>query len=137
MGGELNDQEVVLEGTKWSGSCIRMFWNLFLIFFLNRLNLFYKDQTFENKLKNGVVFIFLAGLATIVLSKYFQRPEKEYTESIISMGLGLGGVLLLLTAILVNWSGLTDDLKLIISSITFGIIIYYAFKYDSRKQSLI
>lgn len=110
---------------------IAIFYNLFVHHLVNS---FYKTLPFEEKFNKSTTFIFIAGIFGIVLSKIFLKDEQSYTNSVLSMGFGIGGILLMLTAVWVNWENLSDDIKLCLSAFAFGLIIWYAHRYDTKKD---
>ena len=95
---------------------IAVFYNLFVHHLINS---FYKDLPFDEKFNKSTTFIFMAGIFGIVLSKILLKEGHQYTTSVMSMGFGIGGCLLMLTAIFVNWENLSDDIKLCISAFLF------------------
>ena len=107
---------------------IAIIYNIFVHYITNLL---YKNQPYEDKFESSTTFIFCAGVFALVLSKLLNKKTK-YTESVLSMGLCLGGILLILTALCVNWNNIPDNIKLFISGSAFFSIIYYAYKYDNN-----
>lgn len=93
-------------------------------------NLFYKDLPFEEKFDKSTTFIFVAGIFGIVLSKLLQNPNKKFTESVLCMGFFIGGLMLIITSMWVNWDNLSDDIRLIVAIGVFGCILWYAYLYD-------
>jgi hypothetical protein len=109
---------------------IAIFYNLFIH---HLVNMSYRDLPYDEKFEKSTTFLFVAGIAAIVLSKIILQDNKKYTDSILSMGFGVGGSLLVLTAIFVNWENLSDDIRLCSSAVLFSIIVWYAYKYENSN----
>lgn len=94
-------------------------------------NVMYKDLPFDEKFDKSVIFLFVAGIFAIVVSKLIQKDS--FSESVLCMGFFVGGILLILTSMWVNWDHMNDDMRIIISIIIFSGILWYAYKYDSTR----
>lgn len=105
------------------------------LFVHNVINLLYKDNSFDEKFEKSTNALFIAGIIGIIISKLVQPPNKAFSESILSMGFFVGGVLLILTGVWVNWDNLSDDIKLYFCFIVFGVVLYYSYKYENSKNS--
>jgi len=94
----------------------------------------YKNLPYNEKYNKSLIFIFVAGLIGIVVSKLILSHNDEYKKSVVSMGLGIGGILLIITAILTNWNDLTDEIRLFISASLFCTLVYYFYNYYDRSN---
>ena len=104
------------------------------LFIHHIVNIMYKDLPFDEKFDKSISFIFIAGILAIVFSKLIQKDA--FTESVLCMGFFIGGLLLIITALWVNWDNLSDEMRMILSISVFGTILWYAYKYDkSRSQN--
>lgn len=93
----------------------------------------YKNYSYDEKMSYSVYTILIAGIIALVLSKIMAK-NKKYTESVVAMGLGLGGSLLIFTSILVKWEGVTDGVKVALTGLAFVTIIYLCYKYIDKKR---
>jgi len=93
----------------------------------------YKDLPFDEKYNKSLVFIFIAGLIGIVVSKLILKKGSEYTKSVVSMGLGIGGAILIVTSIITNWNNLADEIRLFLSALVFGVLVYYFYNYYDKS----
>jgi hypothetical protein len=92
-------------------------------------SMLYKNYTYEEKYNKSITFIFIAGILGIVIAKLM------VTKYVVNMGLTLGGGLLILTSIIVNWDNMTDDLKLCMSAVGFGAILWYFNNYYDNTNT--
>lgn len=102
------------------------------LFIHHIVNIMYKDLPFDEKFDKSISFIFVAGILAIVLSKLIQKDS--FTESVLCMGFFIGGVLLVLTSLWVNWDNLSDEMRMVLSISVFGAILWYAYKYDKTRS---
>lgn len=104
---------------------------LYNLFVHHMASIMFKDSTYEDKINKSMIFILIAGIMGVVMAKLlFEDKDKngKVKPSIIGSGLWLGGILLIITAIFVNWQTLSDDLKLLMIGITLVALIYYSKK---------
>lgn len=92
----------------------------------------YRSYSYEEKIDYGIAFIFLAGFVGIILSKLLLKEEDTYSTSVVSMGLLVGGVFLIGTAILVNWENISDDVRLFLTTILFISLVCYFYKRNKK-----
>src|SRR3972149_6326672 len=85
-------------------TCIAVLYNIFVH---NITSAMYRNEVYEEKFKKSVTILFIAGIAGIVASKLL------YKNSVVSMGLCIGGALLILTSIFANWEHVSSEIKLI------------------------
>lgn len=104
---------------------------LYNIFIHQIVTSVYKTYSYEEKFDYGIAFIFLAGFVGIIMSKILLKENEEYKTSITSMGLLTGGIMLVITSVLINWENISDDIRLLIVSIIFLGLFYYF--YNKKK----
>lgn len=92
----------------------------------------YRSYSYEEKIDYGIAFIFLAGFVGIILSKLLLKEEDTYSTSVVSMGLLVGGGLLIGTAILINWENISDDVRLFLTTILFISLVCYFYKRNKK-----
>lgn len=92
----------------------------------------FKSYSYEDRMNYGIATIFIAGLVGIVLSKIILSENESIYNSIISMGLLIGGIFLVATTIIVNWDNITDDIKLFVTLACFGGLLYYSYKKQKK-----
>ncbi len=97
---------------------IAIFYNLFVHYLTGSL---YKNLSYKDRHTNGIVFLAVAGIGAIVISKIY--IEKHDKNKIVSKGLTVGGILLLITSLFANWENITNEYKLYLTGIAFLIII--------------
>jgi len=95
----------------------------------------YKDLSFEDKFNNSLILLFISGILGIIIAKLILKKEQNYKESPVSIGFCIGGIILILTTIIVNWENMNDEIKLCISCFTFGTIIWYFYNYYNKKSN--
>jgi hypothetical protein len=98
-----------------------------------------KDATYEEKVNKSVIFILIAGIMGVVMSNLLFDSNVKKGTSVISNGLWLGGILLIITAIFVNWQSLSDDIKLIMIGVTLVALIYYSkrsLEYEEEYENV-
>ncbi len=92
----------------------------------------FRDMPYEEKINKSITFILVAGILGVVMSKMLFKPKKKDKKngkpSVVSNGLWLGGLLLIVTSIFVNWQTMSDDIKLIMVAATLFGLIYYSKK---------
>lgn len=94
----------------------------------------YKDLPYDEKYNKGLTFIFIAGILGIVVSRLIIKNNANKRDQVISTGLALGGLLLILTSIFVNWNEMTEDIKLYLTAGTFCILIWYLYNYYDKDD---
>ena len=86
----------------------------------------FKDEQFEEKQKNTTLMLIIFGVVGIVAS--ILLFEQYYSNKIVSNGLFYGGIILIITAILANWSNISTIMKLALAGLALGLLIWYSFK---------
>ncbi len=109
---------------------IAIFYNLFVHYLTGSL---YKNLSYADRHTNSIVFLAVAGIGAIVISKiYIEKTDKN---KIVSKGLTIGGILLLITSLFANWENITNEYKLYLTGIGFLIIIWYSYKQKSKIKN--
>ena len=98
---------------------------LYNLFVHHTASIMFKDYVYEEKINKSVIFILIAGIMGVVMSNLLFDTK---STSVISSGLWLGGILLIVTSIFVNWQTLSDDIKLLMIGTTLVALIYYSKK---------
>lgn len=91
----------------------------------------FKDMQYVEKQQSTVIMMVIFGAIGVLVSKYLEK--KNNTATNISKGLLYGGILLVIMAIMVNWTDIATELRMFIIVLIFGLVIYYDSKY--RHQS--
>lgn len=89
----------------------------------------YRDLPFEERQNRSMVMLIILGLAIMILEKTLLQEDK-YNNPAVNKGLLIGGLLLIGTGILTNWSNMVDEMRLFISGLCLGGLIYYAYNRD-------
>lgn len=105
---------------------IAIFYNLLIHHITSMM---YVDLPYEEKLSKTVVFLFMAGISAIVVALLVVKGDQKMSESVVSQGLALGGAILIVTSIVANWDNVSQEVKVCLSTISFGALIYYSRKY--------
>jgi len=104
---------------------------LYNLFVHHMASIMFKDASYEDKINKSIIFILIAGVIAVIMSNLLFEPTKKTksgrsSTSVISSGLWLGGILLIITSIFVNWQTLSDDIKLLMIGVTLLALIYYS-----------
>ena len=97
---------------------------LFNLFIHHLTSILFRDMMYKEKTNKSVIFILISGIIGVVMSKMlFKQKKKE--RSVVENGLWLGGLLLIITSIFINWQTMSDDIKLLMIGVSlFGLIWY-------------
>lgn len=98
------------------------------IFIHQMISTGFQSYSYEHRMEYGMTVIFMAGIVGVVLAKVLLKKNEKLSDSIISMGFMIGGILLLLTAVMVNWDNISDDIRLFITGLLFCGVVYYFYK---------
>ncbi len=82
---------------------IAIFYNLFVHYLTGSL---YKNLSYKDRHTNGIVFLAVAGIGAIVISKIY--TEKHDKNKIVSKGLTVGSIMLLITLLFAKWENITN-----------------------------
>lgn len=89
----------------------------------------YKKCLYKEKFEKSTILLFVCGIIAIVLGMFIGAQHEKYSDSVVSYGFILGGILLMSTVILVTWGSLSDQLKLVVSGVVFFTVVYVCHKY--------
>lgn len=109
-------------------SSIAIMYNLFVH---NLASMSYRDLQYDDKYENTLIMIVIFGISGIIISKCVIDKNKEYKNSLVSKGLYYGGIMLILTALFVNWENMTEELKLLLIAGVFVYLLWYSRKRDN------
>ncbi|AYV78405.1 MAG: hypothetical protein Edafosvirus12_4 [Edafosvirus sp.] len=85
----------------------------------------FKDLPYKDKFQNTLTFLFVAGLIAIIIGQTLFKTNSNYKNPILQKGFVLGGILLIIYTILMNWDKMTDENKLLIIVIIFGMLLWW------------
>lgn len=108
---------------------IALFYNIFVHTFTSIL---YKDEPFKDKYEKTTVMLLIAGIFALVLARFMSTNDVEYKNYVVSMGLGIGGLLLILTSIFANWENIEEELKVGISGAFLIVLIVFSYKFANK-----
>lgn len=83
----------------------------------------FKDMQYSEKQQNTIIMMVIFGAIGVLVSKYLEKKNKIQTN--ISKGLLYGGILLVIMAIMINWSDIASELRMFVIVLIFGIIVWY------------
>jgi len=116
--------------TLWSPTIYLSIAFLYNILVHNIASFLYKDQQYDEKNKSVTTFIIIAGIFAIVISKLIE--DKDNKHILVVKGMMIGGILLLITVLLVNWENITEEIKIIMMMGIFGYILWIAFNKKNK-----
>jgi hypothetical protein len=105
---------------------IAIFYNLLIHHITSMM---YIDLPYEEKLSKTVVFLFMAGICSIIVGLLIVKGNQKISNSVVSQGLVLGGAILIITSIFANWENIGQEMKICLSAVSFGALIYYSHKH--------
>ena len=88
----------------------------------------FRDKPFQEKMSSSITFLVIAGIFALVMSKIILEPSKGEKEGVVAKGLWVGGLMLLVTSLFVNWSSLGEGVKLSLMVMSFGGLIWWCKK---------
>ena len=94
----------------------------------------YKNCPYDEKYEKSMILLFVLGISAIVSSNFLIKRDQKYSESVVSIGMTLGGLLLILTVIVVNWGDMTDEIRLFISGLFLIFVLYYFYNYYEKHK---
>src|SRR3989442_722342 len=89
-------------------------------------SLLYKNLQYNEKIHNTIVLLLILGILAIILSYFI--PSKY-----INIGLYFGGILLILTTVIINYKNISDEIKLFLICLILGYLIWFAYKKEIDK----
>ena len=98
---------------------IAIMYNLFVH---NLASITYQDLQYEEKHNSTIIMLIIFGAIGIAISKIINK-HKKYNNKYAKNGLYYGGILLIITALLTNWSDIGGEFRLIGVGIIFGLLI--------------
>ncbi len=110
---------------------------LYNLFVHHLTSIIFKNNVYQDKINRSIILILISGIIGVVMSKLLFKSKKKNRKSVVSNGLWLGGILLIVTSIFVNWQGLSDDIKLLMVGVTLAGLIYYSkhtLEYDEDEE---
>lgn len=94
----------------------------------------YKNSPYDKKEKYTTLTLVIAGILAMGASKMLaNKYDQKINENILALGLGIGGLISIITAILCTWNKINDGLKLILLVLLFGSIIYVIYEKYMKK----
>jgi hypothetical protein len=94
----------------------------------------YKELQYDDKVKKTVTMLFFFGIIAYIIAKFVLDDDKnKFKNSILSKGLKIGGALLMITALFVNWENMQEEFKIGTIGIIFAFLIYYSYKNHPEK----
>lgn len=92
-----------------------------------------KELVFEDRVNRSVIYLVVAGVVGIVLSKKIKSEDKyNIKDKILSEGLWYGGLLLLITPLLAVWSA-DNSTKIVILVVLLGLIVKFTDESEEKK----
>lgn len=107
---------------------IAIMYNLFIH---NLASMTYQDLQYEEKHNSTIIMLIIFGLTGIAISKIINK-NKKYNNKYAKNGLYYGGILLIITALLTNWSDIGGELKLMGVGFIFALLIWYSYKIGQK-----
>ena len=107
---------------------IALMYNLFVH---NLASITYKDLQYEEKNINTIIMIILFGGFGILIAKLLHEKYKQYDNPYLTNGLFYGGVLLIITSLFANWDQIAQEMRFILITAIFGVLIWYGYKRNT------
>jgi hypothetical protein len=98
----------------------------------NLASITYQDLQYEEKHDSTIIMLVIFGILGVGIAKMLDK-HKKYANKYAKNGLYYGGILLILTALLTNWTDIGGELRLIGVGVMFGLLIWYCYKIDNDK----
>lgn len=83
-----------------------------------------KDLSYDNKISKTVIAIVVAGVLAIVIAKKIEDKEGDRDKQVLSRGLWYGGLLLVITPVVAQWTGVTFDMQMVTLVLLLGGIVW-------------
>ena len=93
----------------------------------------YRELSFEDRQNRSMVMLIVLGIAILILEKTLLQ-EKKYHNAVVNKGLLVGGLLLIGTGILSNWTNMVDEMRLFLSGIGLAILVYVAYNRNNNTE---
>jgi H+/Cl- antiporter ClcA len=109
--------------------CIALLYNLFVH---NLASITYEELQYDDKHDNTIIMLVIFGIAGIFVARCINN-NKKYNNKYASTGLYYGGILLLVTALLNNWSDIGNEMRVVGFSMLLGLLIWYTYKIENKN----
>lgn len=113
-----------------------LFGILYNMFFHKFANFYYKDMSFDNRYRSSIVMLFMAGILGVIVGKSYLN---KYLNNKISDGIAFGGFFLIISALVNNWTYMSEITKIVLIIFAMTFIAYNSSKNDgiyNSKQKL-
>lgn len=110
---------------------IALIYNLFVH---NLASITYEDLQYDEKHDNTIIMLIIFGIAGLIVSRCINN-NKKYSNKYASSGLYYGGIVLLITALLSNWSDIGNEIRVVGFSLLLGLLIWYTYKIDDNDKN--
>ena len=102
---------------------------IYNIFVHHLTSMMYRDNAYEQKFSNTLTTLFVAGVAGVVIGKVFLPGSKSYNNPAVNQGFFVGGLLLIVTSLFVNWENMGEEVRLVMTGLVLGALIWFAYQY--------
>jgi hypothetical protein len=110
------------------GGIIGILYYLLLLQLAN--NMFFENKNIYS-MQNLILFLYFGGIIGICVGKILNN-----VNSSIKIGLYFGSSILLFNALIVHWDNMTNEIKLLLLGLNFGIIILLAQYYHNKNKQI-
>ena len=95
-----------------------------------------KELTYEDKVNRTVMVLATIGLVAVFTAKRIKGSDKQNRKYLVfAQGLWYGGLLLILTPLLVVWGGVENDMKIVLLTILMGLIVCYTKSWTDNQSN--
>lgn len=106
---------------------------LYNLFVHNLASITYEDLQYDEKHDNTIIMLVIFGITGLIVSRCINN-NKKYNNKYATNGLYYGGVALLVTALLSNWSDIGNEIRVVGFSLLLGLLIWYTYKIDDNDK---
>jgi len=89
----------------------------------------YEGKDYLDKYNYNVTTIMILGIVALVVSKLISNRIGTYTDSVLSMGMGIAGLLLMMTAVIIDWHNLSEITQVLFMGVVIIGISFYIYRY--------
>jgi hypothetical protein len=89
----------------------------------------YENKDYNDKYMYSVTTLMILGIMALVASKLISNRIGSYTDSVLSMGLGIAGLLLIITSVLIDWQNLNEITQVLVMGVIIIGISYYVYRF--------
>lgn len=93
----------------------------------------FKDYPFQEKYNMSVTLLFICGIMGLVIGKLVIN-ENKYKNNVVSNGLYHGGIILIISGLLLNWNDMNDVIKLTVTACAIIGLIFYSYKKTAKNK---